>query len=118
MRQVLKPGLKKGPWTPAEDSKIVECIQQGMTKWSEIAEHVPGRLGKQCRERWVNHLSPDVKKEDWTMDEDQRLVELQTKYGNRWKVISQYLPGRCVERAQPQGLLPRADAPALGPKTQ
>lgn len=35
--------------------------QFGMRKWSQIAENMVGRAGKQCRERWHNHLRPDIK---------------------------------------------------------
>ena len=40
----------------------------GNIKWSVIAAQLPGRIGKQCRERWFNHLDPDIKKGDWTPD--------------------------------------------------
>ena len=59
-QKVLKPGLVKGPWTPQEDAMVVELVQKyGQKKWSFIARQLHGRLGKQCRERWYNHLSPD-----------------------------------------------------------
>jgi hypothetical protein len=54
--QVLRPGLVKGPWTPEEDETIHRCLAEGITKWSEIADRIPGRIGKQCRERYFNHL--------------------------------------------------------------
>ena len=53
-QKVLQPGLVKGPWTKEEDQIIIDCIEAGITKWSEIAERIPGRIGKQCRERWFN----------------------------------------------------------------
>ena len=53
---MLKPGLVKGPWKQEEDAVIIRCLQSGVTKWSEIADHIPGRIGKQCRERYFNHL--------------------------------------------------------------
>ena len=80
-QKVLKPGLKKGPWLPSEDKIIQECVAQGITKWSEIAARIPGRIGKQCRERWFNHLSPDISKEPWTEEEDRRLVQLREMLG-------------------------------------
>lgn len=61
-QKVLRPGLVKGPWTEEEDRIILECINAGITKWSEIAERIPGRIGKQCRERFFNHLDPGVSK--------------------------------------------------------
>ncbi|XP_022882956.1 transcription factor MYB3R-5-like [Olea europaea var. sylvestris] len=51
-QKVLNPELVKGPWTPEEDEKIVELVAKyGPTKWSVIAKSLPGRIGKQCRER-------------------------------------------------------------------
>jgi hypothetical protein len=62
-QKVLNPDLIKGPWTKEEDAKVVELVQKyGPKRWSLIAKHLRGRLGKQCRERWHNHLNPDIKK--------------------------------------------------------
>lgn len=93
-QKIMKSGLIKGPWTKEEDEMIVECIKKGMTKWSDIAAHVPGRVGKQCRERWFNHLDPSVKKSEWTSDEDLKLISLQRQYGNKWSEIAKMMPGR------------------------
>jgi len=93
-QKVLKPGLIKGPWAKEEDETILEAIKSGVTKWSEIANMIPGRIGKQCRERWFNHLDPSIKKGNWTEEEDRLLVEYQEKLGNRWCEIAKVLPGR------------------------
>jgi hypothetical protein len=93
-QKVLQPGLVKGPWTKEEDQIIIDCIDAGITKWSEIAERIPGRIGKQCRERWFNHLDPSLKKGGWTEEEDAILVEAQAKWGNCWTKIAKLLPGR------------------------
>jgi hypothetical protein len=93
-QKVLKPGLRKGKWTQIEDDTIRSCIEQGMTQWKKIADAVPGRIGKQCRERYYNHLDPAVKKTPWTEEEDKILDEAQAEYGNKWTIIAKLLPGR------------------------
>ena len=94
-QKVLKPGLVKGPWTPQEDALVVELVQKyGQKKWSFIASQLQGRLGKQCRERWYNHLDPGIKKGNWTEDEDKIIIESHAIHGNKWAVISKLLEGR------------------------
>jgi hypothetical protein len=51
-------------------------------------------LGKQCRERWCNHLDPTLKKEPWSEEEDRILRESQASMGNKWTKITELLPGR------------------------
>jgi len=92
--KVLQPGLKKGKWKDDEDAAILRCISDGMTKWTDIAEQIPGRVGKQCRERWANHLDPTLKKGNWTTEEDELLMGAQELMGNRWCEIAKILPGR------------------------
>ncbi|XP_020571176.1 transcription factor MYB3R-3 isoform X2 [Phalaenopsis equestris] len=56
-QKVLNPKLIKGPWTPEEDNVIIELVAKyGPTKWSVIAGSLPGRIGKQCRERSDNSI--------------------------------------------------------------
>ncbi|KAF1325672.1 Myb domain protein 3r-5, partial [Globisporangium splendens] len=85
----------KKPWSSAEDARMVELVRShGPGRWAVIASYLPGRNGKQCRERWHNQLNPDIKKDSWSPEEDQLIVELQTKYGNAWAKIADQLPGR------------------------
>lgn len=94
-QKVLNPDLIKGPWTKEEDAKVLELVDKyGPKRWSLIAKHLRGRLGKQCRERWHNHLNPDIKKTAWTEQEDKLLYDLHSKMGNRWAEIAKHLPGR------------------------
>ncbi|KAK8632264.1 hypothetical protein V6N13_072659 [Hibiscus sabdariffa] len=94
-QKVLNPDLVKGPWTQEEDDKIVELVSKyGPTKWSVIAKSLPGRIGKQCRERWHNHLNPDIKKDAWTLEEELALMNAHRMYGNKWAEIAKVLPGR------------------------
>ena len=94
-QKVLNPELRKGPWTKEEDNRIIDLVKRfGPKKWSIIAQHLTGRIGKQCRERWHNHLNPDIRRDAWTLEEDKKLVEAHQLHGNKWAEIAQKLPGR------------------------
>jgi len=89
------PNPVKGAWQPDEDSRVIELVSKlGAKKWSTIAAHLPGRIGKQCRERWHNHLNPAISKEPWTEDEDRTILVEHTRVGNKWAEIASKLPGR------------------------
>ncbi|CAL5095240.1 unnamed protein product [Urochloa decumbens] len=86
---------RRGQWTLDEDSLLKKLVKKiGKKKWSKIAEDLPGRIGKQCRERWFNHLSPNIKKTPWTEKEEKLLVSLHRKHGKKWAKMAKQIPGR------------------------
>jgi hypothetical protein len=93
--KVLDPRLLKGSWTRQEDEVIIQYVQTyGCQSWTKLAQLLPGRIGKQCRERWFNHLNPDLSRGQWTPEEDQRLLELHEQFGNHWSKIAMLMPTR------------------------
>lgn len=89
-----KNNFKKS-WTEVEDRILSEIVAKGGAhKWSTIAASLPGRAGKQCRERWYNHLCPEVRKGSWTAEEDHIIMESVREHGTKWSFIVKKLPGR------------------------
>ena len=85
----------KKTWTAEEDELLKSLVNESGTKsWIKVGSKFPDRSGKQCRERWYNHLDPAVKKGDWSEEEDRVLLELQASMGNQWAMMTKSLPGR------------------------
>jgi myb proto-oncogene protein len=107
----------KKPWSPEEDEMLFRLVQSKGTSWkwycclitsmlrfnlyfryfdrSRIAEKLNiNRTGKQCRERYNNHLKPEIVKGNWTSEEDRIIIELKEQFGNQWTKIAKRLPGR------------------------
>ncbi|KAK6785813.1 hypothetical protein RDI58_014338 [Solanum bulbocastanum] len=88
--------MRKGRWSPDEDSKLIHSISLfGQGRWDSIA-HVAGlkRSGKSCRLRWLNYLRPNLRRGKITPQEQLLILLLHFRFGNRWSKIAENLPGR------------------------
>ncbi|KAE8733218.1 Myb-related protein Myb4 [Hibiscus syriacus] len=88
--------LRKGAWSPEEDRKLTAYIKRyGIWNWAEMAKPAGlQRSGKSCRLRWVNYLRPGIKHGNFSKEEEQTIIDLHEKIGNRWSAIASELTGR------------------------
>ncbi|XP_047331758.1 MYB-like transcription factor EOBI [Impatiens glandulifera] len=88
--------LRRGPWSPEEDNLLtqyISCHAEG--HWNWLAKRAGlKRTGRSCRLRWLNYLKPNIKRGNFTIEEQLLILELHSLWGNRWSKIAQHLPGR------------------------
>jgi len=91
-----KAHTNKGAWTKEEDEKLVAYVREhGEGCWRALPRAAGLlRCGKSCRLRWINYLRPDLKRGNFTGDEDDLIVKLHSLLGNKWSLIAARLPGR------------------------
>ncbi|EPS61722.1 hypothetical protein M569_13071, partial [Genlisea aurea] len=88
--------VKTGPWSVEEDDRLISFIRKhGHSNWRALPKQAGlSRCGKSCRLRWINYLRPDVKRGNFTPEEEQRIIDLHASLGNKWSKIASQLPGR------------------------
>ncbi|CAL9197004.1 transcription factor MYB59-like [Musa acuminata AAA Group] len=93
---MVKEELRRGPWTEQEDLQLACFVALlGERRWDFIAQASGlNRTGKSCRMRWVNYLHPSLKRGCLTPQEEHLVLELHSRWGNRWSRIARKLPGR------------------------
>ncbi|CAL0333895.1 unnamed protein product [Lupinus luteus] len=91
-----KSGLKKGTWTQEEDRKLIAYVTKyGSWNWRQLPKFAGlQRCGKSCRLRWLNYLRPNVRRGNFTQEEEEIIIRLHNKLGNRWSIIATHLSGR------------------------
>lgn len=88
--------MRKGTWTPEEDRKLTAYVTRyGCWNWRQLPRFAGlSRCGKSCRLRWMNYLRPNLKRGNYTKEEDELIIKLHESLGNRWSAIAARLPGR------------------------
>ncbi|EMS56765.1 Myb-related protein Zm1 [Triticum urartu] len=91
-----KVGLNRGSWTPQEDMRLIAYIQKhGHANWRALPRQAGLlRCGKSCRLRWINYLRPDLRRGNFTAEEEATVIKLHALLGNKWSKIAACLPGR------------------------
>lgn len=103
--KVLCPGLRKGRWSKQEDELLLEhaniqlkqCEVRGIPQkvsWGILCKAIEGRTAKQCRERWLNNVNPNINRGPWTVEEDQLIIHYSTLHPNKWAFIAKQLDRR------------------------
>ncbi|KAH0453695.1 hypothetical protein IEQ34_018019 [Dendrobium chrysotoxum] len=87
-----KEGLNKGAWTANEDSLLITYVNtHGEGKWTTVPYNAGlKRSGKSCRLRWLNYLSPKIKRGNFSEEEDDLIIRLHKLLGNRLALSSLY----------------------------
>ncbi|KAJ0230852.1 Myb domain protein 89 [Hirschfeldia incana] len=94
-KKQLSKVCNRGHWKPSEDFKLKELVEAfGPKKWNHIARKMQGRTGKSCRLRWFNQLDPRIIKRAFTEEEEEKLLAVHRKFGNKWSLIAKLFPGR------------------------
>ncbi|KAF8168227.1 hypothetical protein B0H34DRAFT_684715 [Crassisporium funariophilum] len=87
----LQPNVKKSAWTPSEDTLLMELRHNLGPKWSTIARQIFGRTDDACSKRYREALDPSLKKDDWTPEEDEKLMQAYNRVGGKWGQVGQEL---------------------------
>jgi hypothetical protein len=87
--------VTRRPFVAEEDALLISLVESdAFGGWDTVARHFQGRSPRQCRERWLNYLSPEIRIQPWTPQEEEILSILVQLHGHRWSMISRFLPGR------------------------
>ncbi|KAK1422881.1 hypothetical protein QVD17_18170 [Tagetes erecta] len=91
-----KNGIKKGAWSQDEDNKLRTYIKKhGHANWRQVPKFAGlSRCGKSCRLRWMNYLHPNMKHGNFTKEEEDVIIDMHNKLGNKWSKMATVLSGR------------------------
>ncbi|KAJ3068112.1 Myb-like DNA-binding domain protein, partial [Quaeritorhiza haematococci] len=100
--ECLSPDVKKGLWSELENAQLKTGVAKfGEGNWTAIARTIAGRTAQQCRKRWTEHVSPKIKRGNWTVKEDMHLKVAVEKLGaGNWKYVAKAVPGRTAKQCR------------------
>jgi hypothetical protein len=55
---------------------------------------MPGRSSRQCKDRWVHYLAPDIIVAGWSSGDDALLLKKVDELGRKWRQIEPFFTGR------------------------
>ena len=88
----------KQKFTPSEDAALQSLVKvHGTSDWKLIAEHMPNRSSRQCRERWKYYIAPSLQQgvsTEWTKEDDEKLLQKYNEIGPKWSQIARFFPTR------------------------
>lgn len=87
----LQPNIKKSAWTAEEDKLLIEFFTKHGPKWSTFSRQIPGRTDDACSKRYREALDPNLKREEWTPEEDEMLMDAYNSIGGKWGQVGQRL---------------------------
>ncbi|KAJ0809486.1 putative transcription factor MYB family [Helianthus annuus] len=92
----MNTGLRKGKWSHEEDQMLIAYISRyGIWNWSQMPRFAGlSRSGKSCRLRWMNYQKPNIKRGNFSKEEEEIILHSHSVLGNKWSAIASKLPGR------------------------
>jgi hypothetical protein len=94
----INPLLKRGTWDNKEDLLLLEAIKTYGKKWYRLAKVFPNRSAKQIRDRYITYLDPSISRDKFSLEEDLQILELVSKFGNKWSYIKTLVPHRSSDQ--------------------
>ena len=76
-------------------------MKYGLNQWARISSLLVRKSAKQCKARWYEWLDPNIRKTEWTRDEDEKLLHLAKLMPTQWRTIAPIVgrtPAQCLER--------------------
>ncbi|KAG9299141.1 hypothetical protein G9A89_020454 [Geosiphon pyriformis] len=91
---ITNTGTTQGAWSDQEISRLYELYDEFPHQWAELARRFDTRNPKQCRDKWMSHLRPNIKKQPFSLNEKRAIITMYHRYGPSWTLIASNLPGR------------------------